>query len=75
MAFHASLSQPMVDKLVALVAEDRGITFEAAQGVLARRWEERAHLSIRAGWSTWLMWDEMGMMALRASPPPGYDRR
>lgn len=63
--FHASLSQAQVSRLVELVALDRHVSCRVAAVILARRWEERAMEARKLGLSTWRMWDELGMMALR----------
>lgn len=66
---HASLSQDMVNRLIAWVAEDDYVPFERARQRLERRWAEEARQRIVANLSTYLMWEEMTEMARNAVPP------
>lgn len=66
---HASLTQPMVDKLIEMTADSYHCGFEAARSSIAARWAEFAREADGKGLSTWQMWAEMAVMARRAVDP------
>ena len=65
---HASLSQAMVNRLVYITAQHYGIRFADARLMLERRWAEEARVRINRNLSTFKMWEEMVVMARRATP-------
>jgi len=54
----------MLARVVRAVADEYGWDFHQAAAFLAQRWEAEAMRAKTAGYLTWRIWDEMGMMAL-----------
>lgn len=69
---HASLTQPMVDRLIAVTAEVHRLAWWQARDVLYNRWVEEGRRCTAAGLSTWRMWKEMASMAQQAVEPRGW---
>lgn len=65
---HASLTQAMVNHLVAATAAEQHIGFKDARQLLANRWTEEARHRVAHNMSTYRMWQEMAEMARRAEP-------